>query len=89
MRGWIETTETGDRAELEVEPPETVWSEIAVGADRCLGRFCAFAGSCFSEAARERASHAELVIANHALYFADLGLRAGPTRRRCCPSTTR
>src|SRR4029077_5888052 len=29
-----------------------------------------------SEAARERASHAELVIANHALYFADLGLRA-------------
>lgn len=76
MRGWIETTETGDRAELEVEPPQTVWSEIAVGADRCLGRFCAFAGSCFSEAARERASHAELVIANHALYFADLGLRA-------------
>jgi ATP-dependent DNA helicase DinG len=76
MRGWIETTETGDRAELDVEPPDTVWSEIAVGADRCLGRFCAFAGTCFSEAARERASHAELVIANHALYFADLGLRS-------------
>jgi ATP-dependent DNA helicase DinG len=76
LRGWIETTETGDRAELEVEPPEAVWSEIAVGADRCLGRFCAFAGTCFSEAARERASHAELVIANHALYFADLGLRS-------------
>ena len=76
MRGWIETTETGDRAELDVEPPETVWAEIAVGADRCLGRRCAFAGTCFSEAARERASHAELVIANHALYFADLGLRS-------------
>jgi ATP-dependent DNA helicase DinG len=76
MREWIETTETGDRAELDVEPAATVWSEIAVGADRCLGRFCAFAGTCFSEAARERASHAELVIANHALYFADLGLRS-------------
>jgi ATP-dependent DNA helicase DinG len=76
MGGWIETTETGDRAELEVEPPDAVWSEIAVGADRCLGRACVFAGSCFSEAARERASHAELVIANHALYFADLGLRS-------------
>jgi ATP-dependent DNA helicase DinG len=76
MQGWIETTETGDRAELEAEPPDTVWSEIAVGADRCLGRLCAFAGTCFSEAARERASHAELVIANHALYFADLGLRS-------------
>jgi ATP-dependent DNA helicase DinG len=76
MRGWIETTETGDRAELDVEPSETVWAEIAVGADRCLGRRCAFVGVCFSEAARERASHAELVIANHALYFADLGLRS-------------
>jgi ATP-dependent DNA helicase DinG len=76
LRGWIDTTETGDRAELEAEPPQTVWAEIAVGADRCLGRFCAFAGTCFTEAARERASHAELVIANHALYFADLGLRS-------------
>jgi ATP-dependent DNA helicase DinG len=76
MRGWIDTTETGDRAELDVEPPDAVWSEIAVGSDRCLGRFCAFQGTCFSESARERASHAELVIANHALYFADLGLRS-------------
>jgi ATP-dependent DNA helicase DinG len=76
MRGWIETTETGDRAELEVEPPGAVWAEIAVGADRCLGRLCAFTGVCFSEAARERASHAELIVVNHALYFADLGLRS-------------
>jgi len=76
MRGWIDSTETGDRAELDVEPPEAVWAEIAVGADRCLGRRCMYSSSCFSEAARERASHAELVIVNHALYFADLGLRS-------------
>ena len=30
MRGWIDTTETGDRAELEFEPPETIW----IGARR-------------------------------------------------------
>jgi ATP-dependent DNA helicase DinG len=76
MRGWIDETETGDRAELEVEPPDAVWAEIAVGADRCLGRRCVFTSLCFSEAARERASHAELIIVNHALYFADLGLRS-------------
>jgi ATP-dependent DNA helicase DinG len=76
MRSWMESTETGDRAELELEPPEAVWSEIAVGADRCLGRRCVFASLCFSEAARERASHAELIVVNHALYFADLGLRS-------------
>jgi ATP-dependent DNA helicase DinG len=76
MRDWIDSTQTGDRAELDVEPPDVVWSEIAVGADRCLGRLCALVGTCFSEAARERASHAQLVITNHALYFADLGLRS-------------
>jgi ATP-dependent DNA helicase DinG len=76
MRGWVDETETGDRAELEAEPPDAVWAEIAVGADRCLGRRCVFASLCFSEAARERASQAELIIVNHALYFADLGLRS-------------
>jgi ATP-dependent DNA helicase DinG len=75
MRAWIESTGTGDRAELEVEPSQTLWAELAVGSDRCLGRTCPYVGTCFSEAARERASHADLVIANHALYFADLGLR--------------
>jgi ATP-dependent DNA helicase DinG len=75
MRPWIEQTEQGDRAELDFEPPVSLWSELAVGADRCLGRRCAFHAVCFSEAARERASHADLVIVNHALYFADLGVR--------------
>ena len=75
MRPWIEETERGDRAELDFEPRDSLWSELAVGADRCLGRRCAFHAVCFSEAARERASHADLVIVNHALYFADLGIR--------------
>jgi ATP-dependent DNA helicase DinG len=81
MRPWIDSTETGDRAELDFEPAATLWDELAVGSDRCFGRRCAFAGSCFSEAARARAAEADLVIVNHALYFADVGLREadGPT----------
>jgi ATP-dependent DNA helicase DinG len=75
LRPWIDSTETGDRAELEREPSETLWAELAVGADRCIGRRCTFASSCFAEGARERAGEAELVIANHALYFADLAVR--------------
>jgi ATP-dependent DNA helicase DinG len=76
LRDWLETTDTGDRAELDFEPRPTLWSELAVGSDRCTGRRCAFAAACFAELARERAVDAELVIANHALYFADLALRA-------------
>src|SRR4051812_4880887 len=75
MLPWIDPTETGDRAELDVEPPASLWNELAVGSDRCAGRRCPFFSTCFAEKARERAGEAELVIANHALYFADVGLR--------------
>jgi ATP-dependent DNA helicase DinG len=76
LQGWIDTTESGDRSELPIEPRATLWAELAVGGDRCLGRRCPSRGSCFSEAARERAASAELVIVNHALYLADVALRA-------------
>jgi ATP-dependent DNA helicase DinG len=76
LHKWIDSTETGDRAELEFEPSSTLWAELSVGADRCAGRRCPHLRTCFAEAARERAAEAELVIANHALYFADLAVRA-------------
>jgi len=48
-----------------------------VGADRCSGRRCPFLSTCFAEAARERAAEADLVIVNHALYFADVASGGG------------
>jgi ATP-dependent DNA helicase DinG len=75
LQGWIETTETGDRAELSFEPRPTLWAEVAVGPDRCAGKRCPFLASCFSEQARARAEEAELLIVNHALYFADVAVR--------------
>jgi ATP-dependent DNA helicase DinG len=77
LQPWLAETETGDRAELPVEPSDALWAELAVSSDRCSGRRCTFFSSCFAEAARARASDAELVIANHALYFADLAAGGG------------
>ncbi len=77
MQGWLASTETGDRAELAIEPSPALWAELAVGAERCSGRRCAFFGACFAEAARGRAAEAELVIVNHALYFADIASGGG------------
>ena len=77
LQPWLDETETGDRAELPFEPSEALWAELAVGADRCAGRRCPFVSTCFSEAARVRAGEAELVIANHALYFADVAAGFG------------
>jgi ATP-dependent DNA helicase DinG len=77
MQGWLDTTDTGDRAELDVEPSGALWAELAVGPDRCSGRRCAFFSACFAEAARGRAAEADLVIVNHALYFAHLASGGG------------
>lgn len=82
---WIETTRTGDRAELDEEPSAALWSELAVGSDRCLGRRCPRVTACFAESARSRAAQADLVIANHALYFADLALRENGDGARVLP----
>src|SRR4051812_15887645 len=75
LRPWLQTTSTGDRAELDHSPPPALWAELAVGPDRCRGRRCPFVGECFSEKARQRAAEADVVLVNHALFFADLGLR--------------
>ena len=77
LQPWISETETGDRAELPFEPSEPLWAELAVGADRCAGRRCPLLSACYAEAARARAAEAELVIANHALYFADVAAGGG------------
>jgi ATP-dependent DNA helicase DinG len=75
LRPWLDTTVTGDRAELDHVPHPAAWTEVAVGPERCLGARCAYTSTCFAEEARDRALDAEIVIVNHALYFADLGLR--------------
>ncbi len=77
LQPWLSETETGDRAELPFEPSDALWAELAVGSDRCAGRRCPFLSACFAEAARGRAAEAELVIANHALYFADVAAGGG------------
>jgi ATP-dependent DNA helicase DinG len=82
---WIDSTDTGDRAELDEEPSAALWSELSVGADRCLGRRCELVTRCFAEQARTRAGEAELVITNHALYFADLALRGEDDGPRVLP----
>ncbi len=77
LQPWFASTLTGDRAELPVEPSAALWAELSVGSDRCAGRRCPLLSACFAEAARLRAAEAELVIANHALYFAHVAAGGG------------
>ena len=67
---WLQTTSTGDRNELSLNPQDfPIWSRLsAQGAEGQIGR-CPFAkqGRCFYQAARRRAESADVVVVNHAL----------------------
>lgn len=70
---WAETTTTGDRAELDWNPGEHTWRSVSVGSDECPGAArCPAGDGCFAEAARARASAADVVVVNTHLYGLDV-----------------
>jgi ATP-dependent DNA helicase DinG len=72
---WLERTETGDRAELELAGDAAIWGEVQSATDTRIGPRCRFHDECFVTRMRARAEGAQLVIVNHHLFFADLALR--------------
>jgi ATP-dependent DNA helicase DinG len=78
VRRWAGRTETGDKAEL-TDLPESLsfWSQIDARAESCLGQKCPEFDNCFITRMRRDAMEADIVIVNHHLFFADLGLRGG------------
>jgi ATP-dependent DNA helicase DinG len=73
LLAWSHTTQTGDRADLSFEPSDRAWNMVSVGPRECPGQFnCPSGGQCFAEAAKERASLADVVIVNTHLYGAHL-----------------
>ncbi len=66
---WAADTDTGDRAELEVEPSAAAWGAVSVTSDACPGATrCPSGGECFAEAARNKAADADLIVVNTHLY---------------------
>ncbi len=81
---WLHHTRTGDVAELGLNQDEqaTLWPEVASDSNTCTRERCADAGD-FYFIAREKAERSHLVIVNHALLLADIGVehRAIPPYR--------
>ncbi|MFQ5927115.1 MAG: ATP-dependent DNA helicase [Terriglobia bacterium] len=77
IRDWEKTTETGDRAELEMLPDESeLWTRIDARGETCTGRKCPQFERCFITQMHQRAAAADIIIVNHHLFFADLAVRA-------------
>lgn len=72
---WSRTTSDGSLSDLPFRPLPAVWDEVRSEHGNCLGRKCPTHDSCHFYAARRRVWNADIIVVNHALFFADLALR--------------
>jgi ATP-dependent DNA helicase DinG len=78
IRDWEKTTEIGDRAEIRTLPEaSTAWAKVDARREMCTGQKCPQFERCFITLMRQRAAESDIIVVNHHLFFADLGLREG------------
>jgi ATP-dependent DNA helicase DinG len=72
---WARDTADGTLSDLPALPSDGVWDEVKSDSGNCMGRSCPTYRDCHYYAARRRMQHAQVLVVNHALYFADLAMR--------------
>ncbi len=76
IAAWEQTSQSGDRAELRSLPEASaLWHKLDARADTCLGQKCSSWDKCFITEMRRRATESDIIIVNHHLFFADLGIK--------------
>ncbi|MGB9586553.1 MAG: ATP-dependent DNA helicase [Armatimonadota bacterium] len=83
LQEWARKTETGDVSELGFVFPG--WSEICSDQDTCHHQNCPWFSKCFYYKMRRAAQDAEIVVANHSLFFSDLEIRAADPNSTVLP----
>ena len=72
---WSRSTTDGSLADLDFKPLSNVWDEVQSEHGNCLGKKCPTHDQCLYYKARRRIWNADVMVVNHALFFADLSLR--------------
>jgi ATP-dependent DNA helicase DinG len=76
FRAWTLATSTGDRSETQLPDAWAPWTRLSTPSESCAGSRCPEFERCWVTRARRTASESQLVVVNHALFFADLVLKA-------------
>lgn len=79
IEDWAMTTLDGTLSTLPPLERPGVWDKVESDTGNCMGRKCPNHSVCFYQRARRRMEAANLLICNHALFFADLAMRAQET----------
>ncbi len=72
---WADTTRDGSLSDLPRQPAWQVWDKVCAEQGNCLGRRCKYFDGCFYQASRRRIQNGQILVCNHAMFFADLALR--------------
>jgi len=75
IEDWAYETEDGSLATLPQLKRSDVWEKVQSDSGNCMGKRCPTYDTCFYQQARRRMENANLLVVNHALFFADLALR--------------
>ncbi|MBL66921.1 MAG: ATP-dependent helicase [Verrucomicrobiales bacterium] len=80
---WSRTTEDGSLSDFDVEPDAKVWEAVCSERGLCSPKLCGHGsdaarshGECFFQQARRRFLSADVLVLNHSLFFASLGVLA-------------
>ncbi len=70
---WSLQTRDGSLSDLDFAPSRSLWEQVCSNRFACAGKSCSMHEACFFRRARQALKQARVVIANHYLYFTDLG----------------
>lgn len=70
-----EEVKIGDRSEIKTDIDYSLWNKLNVDSDTCTKKKCPFYKECFFYKAKEQQKAADILVTNHALFFADLSVR--------------
>jgi ATP-dependent DNA helicase DinG len=76
LADWAKTTTDGSLSDLPAQPDPKVWGEVCSERGLCTPTLCEADGAkCFYQQARRAMLTADVLVANHHLFFTELALR--------------
>jgi ATP-dependent DNA helicase DinG len=72
VHAWALTSKRGDKSELSIKPPDSVWSKFTMPTGDCPGKRCSEYIRCHSKIARDKAAEADILVTNYHMFFLNM-----------------
>ena len=73
---WSRTAKEGSKSELNFKVNHEAWSSVNSEEGNCLNQACPYYKPCFFQKSRRALQDAQVIVANHAISFCDLAIKA-------------